>query len=256
MESDKKLIKASFEIIGETQSITFRSAFDVTKNPIVPIKKTEGIQTFGKTGRIYTGGYGGQLIPNAKVVALKNGIVYDFDTTNEFGEYTLLLEEGIYDIRIEAHGYQRTMKNYYHKKEDSIVPYRNVIVDGQIKKQLFDVIEFSDFDPKTGRELIDKGTRLVSGTVIGEQGQPIEGAEIVVAESDTHRVETFVKTGKDGKYVFTIERENYDIIIRSPIHHAKKLENYLFISDKGFMPQVLESALMFRKGGEWIWISN
>lgn len=255
LANEKIIIKASFEVIGESRGMLINAAFDVTKKPLMIKKKIEGTQTFGNTGVISKrNGYFQEVVPNAKVVAYKNGIVYDFDTTDENGEYTLFLEDGVYDISINAQSYQKTIKNYKH--ENGIQPYREVIVEGQIKRQLFDVIEFVEFNPTSGKELIDQGARLVSGVISGEHGQPIEGAEIVVAEADTHKVHAFVKTDKEGKYCFTIERENYDIILRSPRHNAKLLKGHLFIPDKGFIPQVIENSLMFRKGGEWLWISN
>lgn len=255
MTNEKIIMNAGFEVIGESRTMLIKAAFDITKKSLMIRKTIEGTQTFGNTGVISKrNGYFYEIVPNAKVVAYKNGVVYDFDTTNENGEYTLFLEDGFYDISINAQSYQKMIKNYKH--ENGILPYREVIIEGQIKRQLFDVIEFAEFNPTTGEELIEHGARLVSGIILGEHGQPIEGAEIIVAEVDTHKVHAFVKTDCEGKYCFTIKRENYDVIVRSPKHNAKIMKNHLFVPDKGFIPQVIEKSLMFRKGGEWLWISN
>ncbi|MNV73747.1 hypothetical protein D3C71_1669160 [compost metagenome] len=122
-----------------------------------------------------------------------------------------------------------------------------------------DSIQFFNYD-NTGYPTFDSDERLISGTIIDEQGNPVEGAEIIVGKVDdnelTRPIQAFVKTKKDGKYCFIVDRENYDIIVRSPKHNAKTLKNHLFIPDDGFIPQVIKSSVMFRKGGEWLWISN
>ncbi|MNB89788.1 hypothetical protein D3C81_893720 [compost metagenome] len=258
LKQDKIIINSSFEICGTTYGRIIYSNFGITNDPINKVIKEEGIQTHALTGVITKNtGFFYDVVPNAKVVALKKGVVYDFDVTGKDGSYFLYLENGIYDIRIEGQTYNRVIKNY--EVTNGIKEYRNIVLDGQIKKKHLDVVQFSTFNDE-GYVEIDNGERLVVGTIVDEHGNPIEGAEIIVGKVDENNssrlVEAFIKTKKDGKYCFSISRENYDIIVRSPKHHAKVLKNHLFIPDNGFMPQIIESSLMFRKGGEWLWISN
>lgn len=259
MKKEKILLNSSFEISGQILSRTVDASFGIIETPIERVEKTEGVKSFAQTGIITKNtGFYNDVVPNAKVVALRKGVVYDYDITREDGSYFLYLENGVYDIRIEGQACNRIIKNY--EVTNGIKPYRTIITEGQIKKRNHDVIEFTTYD-ENNYPVIDDGERLVSGVIIDEQGKPVEGAEIIVGrvineDTPSREIVAFVKTKKDGVYRFKISRENYDIIIRSPKHNAKTVKDFLFVPDKGFMPQVINNALMFRKGGEWIWISN
>jgi hypothetical protein len=258
MKKDNLLISSSFEITGNIYSRTFNAGFNIVNEPINPVIIKEGEKTSALNGTItkHTGFFY-DIVPNAKVVAFKKGIVYDYTFTDENGFYFLYLENGVYDIRIEGQTYNRTIRDY--KVIDGIKEYRTNIVNGQIKKRIYDSIEFANYD-ENGFYLIDNGERLINGIILDEHNKPFEGAEIVVAKVDeinnNREIVAFVKTNKNGEYRFKLSRENYDIIIRSPKHNAKIVRNYLFDPDKGFMEQVIKNSLMFRKGGEWLWTSK
>jgi hypothetical protein len=243
-----------FEVIGETVNRTINSTFAVTNEPIFQKIEEFGEITSGKTGTI-TQRVSGLLRPvvNAKVTAFKDGIVYDYDTTDTNGQYTLCLEDGIYDIEIKSPSYSRTVKNY--EVQDGIKEYRKLITYGQIKKKTNDMIEFAFFESDGKPLWHDNGMRLIGGTLLDEHNNVITGAEIVVVDSDTKEVHAYVKTNENGEYSFVLERETYDVIIRSPRHNAKVVKNFIFNGEDGFVSEMTKQSLMFRQDGEWLWIS-
>lgn len=240
---------ASFEIVGSNINLPIRALVDITLSNIQIVNKIIGNKSYGKMGNVTINAQPYPLkVCNAKIVALKKGIVYDFDITDEDGNYTLFLEDGIYDIIVQSQTVNREIKNYQHT--NGIGLYSEVIVSGQIKTQHHDVIEFSELDLDTGREKISSSKRLIQGRIVGENKQPIENAEIVVYDEFTKEVLAFVKTDCEGKYKFAISKSDCTVIIRSPYHHAKIFRNYQFTPDKGFLPYIIDNSLMFKQGGE------
>lgn len=253
---NKITIPASFELKGETNKRKILANFSVMDFLPPQEIKIEGEKTKGLTGRI-TRLIGYIFVPvvNARIEAYKNGILYDYTKTDNDGTYVLYLENGIYDIKIEGQAYFRTIKNY--EVTNGIKEYRELIVNGQIKRKIYDTVEFNLFDINTKMPLNDTGKRLINGRIIDQHGKPVEGAEIIVADSDGLRdIAAFVKTDEDGRYSFVLERETYDVIIRSPRHHAKIIRNYTFEQDKGFMYNLVNQYSILKYGGEWLWIFN
>lgn len=259
--SDRVFIHSNFEIVGQTLSQTINAFFTVFTGSSEKVIVEEGVASNGLKGNITKfNGFVYEAVPNAKVVALKNGVLYDFDITREDGSYYLYLETGVYDIRIEGQAYNRTIKNYEVKS--GIKPYRQMIKSGQVKEKKLDTVRFVKYDPLNPDRVFDDGQRLIVGHIIDEQGEPVSGAEIIVAkvsdteDSDDRKIKAFIRTDENGKYMFVVDRENYDIVVRSPKHHAKVIKDHLFIPDNGFMPDIVSRYLVFQKDGDWTWISS
>lgn len=258
---ERVILNASFEVVGNRISQVIGGCFNIVGGSIQKEVYEEGINSMGLRGTITKyNGFIHEVVPNAKVVALKNGVVYDYDTTREDGTYYLYLENGVYDIRIEGQAYNRVIKNYEVK--NGIREYRQLIRNGQVKEKILDTVRYVEYDPNNRDRVFDDGQRLVVGKIIDEHGKPVVGAEILLArvfdieESDDRPIKAFVKTDEQGKYMFVIDRENYDVVLRSPKHNAKVLRNYLFVPDKGFMTDISSTNIVFKKGGDWVWIFN
>lgn len=251
--NNKITIEAGFEIVGERNKFTVGGEFKINLNDKPPVEIEFGTQSFGKTGKINKQ-IGNLLIAvkNATVTAYKNGVIYDSTVTNVDGEYTLYLEDGIYDIKVQSPAYSRTLKN--QTIENGIKLYKKTINDGQIIRKNFDVIEIANFNSNLP---IDENIRLIRGTLINVNGSPIRDAEIIVANNETHSIESFVRTDISGKYEFVVSNSKLDLIVRSPIFHAKVLRGFEFDiqNNKGFVQTIIENSLPLEQGGDPIWIS-
>lgn len=212
----------------------------------------EGESTLPMMGKI-TKQRGSAGLKNAKVTAYKDNIVYDFIYTNSEGDYYLCLEDGTYDIRIESETYNRVIKNFV--VNDGIKLYTHSYLTGQIKQkhpiieEFKNVIEFED------------SNFLTIGTMLDQHGVATKDGELIIVDSETKEIKTFIKTKEDGKYSFLLNRGIYDIIVRSPKHSAKIIRNYNYIPENGFLFDVTDNTnsnydVTFNNGGEWIWISK
>jgi hypothetical protein len=260
MNREGVFFKASFEVFGENVDKFFRSSFIIVDEKNNKIIENIGNSSFCPKGIISKKTNPllslQESVKNVKVTVLKDGIVYDWDTTREDGSYFLALENGVYDFRLQGNSYNRLIKNV--SISNGIKEYRQIVKNGQIKKRFFDSIEYVEFESP----YMDDGKRLITGKIVDEHLKPVEDAEIIISKvlennlSESRPIKVFFKTSKDGKYRFVLERENYDIIIRSPKHHAKVIKNFLFEPDKGFINKIKEDFLYFDQEGEWIWILN
>ncbi|MDF2533968.1 MAG: hypothetical protein K0R18_125 [Bacillales bacterium] len=257
MKNGKIVISGSFNIIGESNKILTNGKFSTTMDDINPVIIPSSYDSLNKgvSGTIlyhvnpYRYDIPDEPVRNASIKVYKDGIIYDYTKTDDNGFYVLYLEDGIYDIKIQSPSYNRTIKN--QKIINGITPFNMLFKSGQIAKKEFDMVEFFMYEV----DGVSTGLRYVHGTLLNENGSPVEDAEIVVANSNTHVIQAFVKTGKDGKYGFVIDLGNLDIIIRSPRFNAKVLRNYEFTAEDGFIPTVIEKSISFDIGGNSLWIS-
>lgn len=246
------LIPCRFDVIGEHITRIVNAGFIIGNEPIQRMVVENGTPTMGVAGRIVIMVESTPItVGQARVTAYRNGVIYDYVDTDLNGNYVLYLEDGTYDIRIEGESYNRTLRNY--PITGGIKPYSRVIVKGQVTIKSFDTIGFAVFDGNGNPT--DDGLRLVNGTVIDENGNRIEGAEIVVARSSDHSIVAFVRTDPYGRYSFVIPNDDdYDVVLRSPDHDVKVVRNYHFLDTNGFIPPLANGNLTFREGGDYIWI--
>ncbi|AEO93434.1 gp174 [Bacillus phage G] len=259
-------------------------------SPIQVVCNEEGIITTALSGRItksrsaYSDG-----IKNAKITAYKDGKVYDYTYThngiNEDGEYdarlagsySLFLENGKYDIRIESELYNRTIKNYL--VEDGIKLYRKTIRMGQIKAKyplddvvregysinnLVTFVSYSKQENCDYNEALEHTAKeaLIVGVIRDQHNLPTEDAELIVADSKTKVIKAFIRTKGDGKFSFVLEPGKYDVILRSTKHSAKIVRDYDFVDFRnGFLLDLFNIDNenynnSLKSGGEWLWISK
>lgn len=250
---NNEFVRASFESYGEKIILPINSSFIVTDET-----RERTIASFGEISYSTRGliskdnGAFSVASSNSRVSAFKNGVLVDYCVTDEDGVYFLALEEGIYDIKIESNSHTRFFRNIEIK--NGIKEYHEFVSSGQIKRKKHDTIEFVRYNTT-----VDDGKRLIFGKLLDEHEKPIAFAEIVVMKvlsnnSTLRPVKAFVKTDKNGEYFFVLDRENYDIIVRSPKHSAKVVKNFFFNPEKGFMTEISSELLVFQKDGDWIWI--
>ena len=250
-------------------------AYISTETPFVYIE--EGEITTALSGKITKPSIRGKVGSiHAKITAYKGTKIYDstytYDGKGESGKYChltrgdyfLFLESGTYDIRIESESVNRTIKNYQVK--DGIKLYRKRFFSGQVKskypedntiqesKSINNIVTFQSFD----EDIPEFNEALVMGVIRDQYGMPVKNAELIIADSVSKEVKTFVRTEEDGKFSFILGLGNYDIILRSPDHNAKIIRGYDFNNfEGGFLLDLFDNDNnYFKRGGSWLWISN
>ncbi|MNJ90208.1 hypothetical protein D3C87_78020 [compost metagenome] len=248
MKKENITIGAEFEIVGDTNSVIIGGEFSVVLEDVKPaVKEVIGEQSFGEISTIKQ--QNGKPVTNATIIAYKNGIIYDYTLTDSEGKYTLYLEDGIYDIKIQSSLINRTLKN--QTITNGIKPFRSIFKDGQILEKRLDLIEFSNLSDKE---------YFIQGALFNENGVPIENAEIIVADSVDKKILAFLKTDDRGKYGFVINNDintnkKMDLVIRSSKIHAKVVRGFVFDPIRGFMNKIITDYALFEKGGNELWIS-
>ncbi len=254
-DNKKNLIESDFNVVGKGAKTILKSFYTVTSD-IIPFEsdvfgnKNLSVVTTGQITKNNEYDPFNNYVSNAKITALKNGIVYDYDTTREDGRYFLFLERGLYDIRIESQIYNRTIKNY--QVREGVREYREDFKSGRIRKKVYDSIEINGAQNK----------RLITSEIVDEHGKVVPDVEIIIILSRdinilTKEIVAFVKTDKDGRFSFIVNGVGpYDVIVRSPNHHAKVFKNYKFDLDKGFFQDLQLDNLRLKKDSSWIKIDE
>lgn len=126
----------------------------------------------------------GTAIGNATVFVSENESLVTNTTTAPDGNYSLELETGTYDLRVEADNYDNG-----YAENVSITENETTRADFQLNETVL--------------------TGTLNGTVTDDSGTPIENATVSVSENESFVTNT--TTASDGTYSLEVETGNYSV---------------------------------------------
>lgn len=248
MKKDIVTIGAEFQIVGDTNYVVIGGEFLIKTENDNTVLLEIGEQSYGEVSTLKQ--QSGKPVVNATITAYKNGIIYDYTLTDAEGKYTLYLEDGVYDIKIQSSLINRTLKN--QQINNGIKSFKSIFKSGPILEKREDLLKFSN---------LSEIGYFIQGVLLNENNTPIENAEIVIADTISKKILAFLKTDIKGKYSFVLNNNDInddktlDLVIRSSKIHAKVIRGFVFDETKGFMSNIVDKYALFEKGGNELWIS-